>query len=137
MGLIDVASGNSIWRGLDYSKENKVLKYKKINDVEYEGIVCGSNKEKYNVFMNIKHPKQSKCDCPHAKDKRIICKHIIALYFTIFPEEVDKFLKEVEKATNELANKLYHVRGEYAICKRTTYQQNLWKFHLRRVKIKR
>ena len=101
MGLIDVASGNSIWRGLDYSKENKVLKYKKINDVEYEGIVCGSNKEKYNVFMNIKHPKQSKCDCPHAKDKRIICKHIIALYFTIFPEEVDKFLKEVEKAQKE------------------------------------
>ena len=29
MGLIDVASGNSVWRGLDYSKENKVLKFKK------------------------------------------------------------------------------------------------------------
>ena len=101
MGLIDVASGNSVWRGLDYAKENKVLKYKKINDVEYEGIVSGSNKEKYNVFMNIEHPRQSKCDCPHAKDKRIICKHIIALYFTVFPKEVDNFLKEVEQAQQE------------------------------------
>ena len=101
MGLIDVASGNSVWHGLDYAKENKVLKYKKINDVEYEGIVSGSNKEKYNVFMNIEHPRQSKCDCPHAKDKRIICKHIIALYFTVFPKEVDNFLKEVEQAQQE------------------------------------
>lgn len=101
MGLLDVASSNSVWRGLDYSKENKVLKYKKINDDEYEGVVSGSNKEKYNVFMNIKHPRQSKCDCLHAKDKRIICKHVIALYFTVFPKEAGNFLKEVEKEQQE------------------------------------
>ena len=104
MGLINVASGNSVWRGLDYFKENKVKKCKKINDFEYEGIVVGSNKEKYNVFMNIDHPKKSKCNCPHAKDKRIICKHIIALYFTVFPNEVDNFLKEVEEAQKEYEN---------------------------------
>ena len=104
MGLINVASGNSVWRGLDYFKENKVKNYKKINNYEYEGIVIGSNKEKYNVFMNIEHPRQSKCICPHAKDKRIICKHIIALYFTVFPKEVDNFLKEVEEAQNEYEN---------------------------------
>lgn len=101
MGLINIASGNSTWRGLDYYKENKVSDYKKISDSEYEGIVNGSNGKKYNVFMNIKHPRKSKCDCPHAKDKRIICKHIVALYFTAFPDEVDKFLKEVEEAEKE------------------------------------
>lgn len=73
MGLIDVASSNSTWRGLDYYKNNKVTKYKKISDVEFEGIVCGSNKEEYNVFMNIEHPRQSKCNCLHANGKRIIC----------------------------------------------------------------
>lgn len=101
MGLINIASGNSTWRGLDYYKENKVSDYKKISDSEYEGIVNGSNGKKYNVFMDIEHPRKSKCDCPHAKDKRIICKHIVALYFTAFPDEVDKFLKEVEEAEKE------------------------------------
>lgn len=101
MGLINIASGNSTWRGLDYYKENKVSDYKKINDSEYEGIVNGSDGKKYNVFMDIEHPRKSKCDCPHAKDKRIICKHIVALYFTVFPDEVDKFLKEVEEAEKE------------------------------------
>lgn len=101
MGLINIASGNSTWRGLDYYKENKVSDYKKINDSEYEGIVNGSNGKKYNVFMDIEHPKKSKCNCPHAKDRRVICKHIVALYFTAFPDEVDKFLKEVEEAEKE------------------------------------
>ncbi len=101
MGLINIASGNSTWRGLDYYKENKVSDYKNTSDSEYEGIVNGSNGKKYNVFMDIEHPRKSKCDCPHAKDKRIICKHIVALYFTAFPDEVDKFLKEVEEAEKE------------------------------------
>ena len=101
MGLINIASGNSIWRGLDYYQENKVSNYKQMSKYEYEGIVNGSNGKKYNVFMDIDHPRKSKCDCPHAKDKRIICKHIVALYFTVFPKEVDKFLKEVEEAEKE------------------------------------
>lgn len=101
MGLINIASGNSTWRGLDYYKENKVCDYKKINDSEYEGVVNGSNGKKYNVFMDIEHPRKSKCNCPHAKDKRIICKHIVALYFTAFPDEVDRFLKEVGEAEKE------------------------------------
>lgn len=101
MGLIDIASGNSTWRGLDYYKENKVSDYKKISEYEYEGLVNGSNNQKYDVFMNIQHPRKSKCNCPHAKDRRVICKHIVALYFTVFPKEVDKFLKEAEEAERE------------------------------------
>ena len=101
MGIINVASGNSVWRGLDYYKENKVKSYKKINDFEYEGIVTGSNKEKYNVFMNVEHPRSSKCNCPHAKDKKIICKHIIALYFTVFPKEVESFFRISHKCASK------------------------------------
>jgi len=97
MGLINVASGNSVWRGLDYSKDKRVSHYKKVSETEYEGIVIGTDKN-YNIWMDINHPRKSKCDCPHAKDKRIICKHIIALYFTVFPNEIDKFLKEVEES---------------------------------------
>lgn len=101
MGLLDIASSNSTWRGLDYYKENKGAYYKKVSDSEYEGIINGSNGKKYNVFMDIEHPRKSKCDCPHANGKRVICKHIVALYFTVFPNEVDNFLKEVEEAEKE------------------------------------
>ena len=101
MGLIDIASGNSTWRGLDYYKEHKVNNYKRISNTEYEGVVNGRDDKKYNVFMDIEHPRRSKCNCPHAKDKKIICKHIVALYFTVFTDEVDKFLKEVEETEKE------------------------------------
>jgi len=101
MGIINLASNNSTWRGLDYYKENKVSNYRQISEFEYNGIVKGSNNKQYNVFMDIGHPRRSKCECPHAKDKRIICKHIVALYFRAFPDEVDKFLKEVEEAEKE------------------------------------
>lgn len=101
MGLLDIASSNSTWRGLDYYKENKGAYYKKVSDSEYEGIINGSNGKKYNAFMDIEHPRKSKCDCPHANGKRVICKHIVALYFTVFPNEVDNFLKEVEEAEKE------------------------------------
>lgn len=101
MGILNIASGNSTWRGLDYYKEKKVSNYKKLSDYVYEGIINGSDNQKYNVLMDIEHPRNSKCNCAFAKDKRIICKHIVALYFTVFPNEVDKFLKEVENAEKE------------------------------------
>lgn len=80
MGLINIATRNSVWRGLDYYKD------KKISDTQYESLVIGSNNKKYNIFLDIEHSRKLKCNCPHAKDKRIICKHIVALYFTIFPK---------------------------------------------------
>lgn len=101
MGLINIASNNSVWRGLDYCKKNKVIHFNQIQTSQYKGVITGSNNKKYNVFMDVDHPRKSKCDCPHAKDKRIICKHIVALYFTVFPDEVNKFLKEVEIAEKE------------------------------------
>lgn len=39
MGIISLASGNSCWRGLDYYKNKKVIKFKRINENEYSSIV--------------------------------------------------------------------------------------------------
>ena len=77
MGLIDCASGNSIWRGYDYFKEKKVSKLVPIGDGIYEATLSGSDKEPYHVLVDIPHPRRSKCNCPHADGKRIICKHIV------------------------------------------------------------
>ena len=106
----------STWRGLEYYKEKRILSYNKIDEFRYEGKAKGSNNDIYNVFLDIEHPRKSKCDCPHAKDKRIICKHIVALYFTIFPDEVEVFLKEVEEAQKkyeEYENNLYNKTINY------------------------
>jgi len=101
MKVIRLASNSSVWRGLDYYNEKKIIQYKKIDEHLYEGTSKGSEDNQYHIFLDIAHPKKSKCDCPHAKDRMIICKHIIALYFTIFPDKVDTFLKEVEEAQQD------------------------------------
>lgn len=116
MGLIDLASGNSLWRGYDYYENNKVNKYNQLSEYEYECIISGSNNKEYNVFIDIKHPRKSKCNCPHAKDKRIICKHMVALYFTIFPKEAEKLIedsKKYEKQEEERLEKLYKDTHKY------------------------
>ncbi len=101
MGIIKSASGSSAWRGLDYYKNKKVVNYKKINENEYEGEVLGSGNKKYKILLNIEHPRSSKCNCPHASGKKIVCKHMVALYFTIFPKEAKKFEEDAEKAMLE------------------------------------
>ena len=92
MGIISLASGNLCWRGLDYYKNKKVIQLNKINENEYSSIVKGTNN--YNVYLDIEHPRKSTCDCPLANGKRIICKHIVATYFTALPEEANKFEEE-------------------------------------------
>lgn len=106
--LLDLASYRSYWRGYTYAKEHFVKSTKQINKNQYEGIVQGS--EDYHVFIDLEHPKKSTCDCPHAKDRQIICKHKVALAMTIFPEA----LKEADKVQEEIENerKAYEQRQE-------------------------
>jgi len=42
MGVIDIASSKSVWRGMEYYKQNKVLSYTVNEDGSFEGIVAGS-----------------------------------------------------------------------------------------------
>ncbi|NMB97839.1 MAG: hypothetical protein GYA02_14710 [Clostridiaceae bacterium] len=51
-------------------------------------------------MINIVHPRKSKCNCPHADGRRVICKHMIALYFTVFPKEA-KILSLKPKSTKK------------------------------------
>ena len=92
MSIITSASGSACWRGLEYYKLNKVGNINMINDFEYESIVEGT--DKYNVHLNLKKPRTSKCNCPHANGKMIICKHIMATYFTVVPNSAKEFEEE-------------------------------------------
>lgn len=71
----------------------------KINENEYSSFVKGTNN--YNVHLDIEHPRKSLCDCPLANGKRIICKHIVATYFTAFPNEAVSFEEEQNRLQEE------------------------------------
>lgn len=90
MSILTSASSSSVSRGYDYYKNNKVHNVNQLNDQEFEGYVDGSLKKPYYVKINIEHPRKSYCDCPHANGN-ITCKHMTALYFELFPDEVDDY----------------------------------------------
>ena len=99
MGIISLASGNSCWRGLDYYKNKNVIELKKINENEYLSVVKGT--KSYNVYLNIEHPRKCTCNCSLANGKRIICKHIVATYFSAIPEEATNFEEEQKRLQKE------------------------------------
>ena len=113
MGLLECASGTSVWRGYDYFKEKKVVSIEEIGNNIYSATVVGSSSEPYSVELHIDHPRKSKCNCPHADGKRIVCKHIVATYFTVLPKEAERFYSEAmayqeeeEKRQEELSDKV-------------------------------
>ncbi len=101
MGLLDVASGASVWRGYDYYKNGYVLAKSQLSETEFEGILRGSGNNQYQVFIDVGHPRKSHCTCPHAYGKRIVCKHQIALYFSAFPSEAKEYYREVVEYEEE------------------------------------
>ena len=102
----DSASGRSFWCGYWYYKNGNVESFKQINEYEYEGIVKSDNqKDKYNVTINLKKPRASKCNCPFAEGKYKVCKHMVALYFAVFPDEIKEFDEEVYEFEKEQERK--------------------------------
>ena len=99
MSFISSASSNSQWRGYEYWQEKKVVSYECVSDHEVEGIVKGS--KAYRVKIDTKHPRRSACNCPFAQGRRVICKHMIALYFTLHPHEAEKYYNEVVRVQQE------------------------------------
>ena len=97
MSIRTLASGASAWRGYECYRSKKVLSFTQTGGDEYTGQVAGSGPVPYMVKINTCHPRQSKCNCPHADGRRVICKHMVALFFTAFPDEAEDYIEEVEE----------------------------------------
>lgn len=91
-----VASGASIYKGYEYYKAGRVLTAENIGEGIYCGTVAGNGGNQYQVTIDINHAKKSHCNCPHADGRRVICKHMIALFFTLFPQEAEQYWAELE-----------------------------------------
>lgn len=90
MGLLECASYKSIFRGFDYYKGKKVQDLVRITQDRYSAAVSGSAAAPYDVVIDLSHPRKSKCSCPHADGRRIVCKHMVAVYFTVLPNEAQR-----------------------------------------------
>ena len=101
MSIRTIASGASAWRGYEYYTQKKVLSLSQTGENEYIGQVAGSGSIPYQVKINTAHIRQSKCNCPHADGRRVICKHMVALFFAVFPNEAEQYIKEVEEYERE------------------------------------
>lgn len=97
MELYRSASLQSQFRGYDYFKDKKIVSFKQMEASIYNGKVKGTNRV-YDVTIDIEHPKKdSHCNCPHAEGTKIVCKHMVALYFAIFPEKAEQFMREIDE----------------------------------------
>lgn len=90
MGVLECASYMSIFRGYDYYKEKKVQNLAKVTPDQYRAEVMGTAIMPYEVLVDTAHPRKSKCNCPHADGRRIVCKHMVAIYLTVFPDEAKR-----------------------------------------------
>ena len=97
MKLLNLASNKSFWRGIDYYHEKRILEWKELDKNCYQGTVKGSNKAVYDVVIDTIHPKKSTCNCPFAEGRKVICKHMVALYLEIFPEKEQQMMDYIEE----------------------------------------
>lgn len=108
MGLLECASGASVWRGYDYYNEKKVKNLTETDAGMFTANVMGTASEPYVVEIDVAHPRKSTCNCPHADGKRIVCKHMVATYFTAYPEEAVRFYREYIARKREIDISRFH-----------------------------
>lgn len=101
MGLLEIASSKSVWRGIEYYKSHNVLSWEQTEAGVYDGLVKGSGDDAYSVHVDSVHPRKSKCNCPLANGKQIICKHILAVYMAAHPEEENRFKEDLTPYASE------------------------------------
>lgn len=98
LSILRMASGASLWRGLDYVEQGRVKNLWPDGKGAFDAEVEGTANLPYAVHVDTVHVRQSYCDCPHAAGTRRICKHMVAAVFAAYPQQIDAFKWEVEQA---------------------------------------
>lgn len=112
MSILSFASGQSAYHGYNYFTDKKVLSMERSGDTAFTGVVSGRNGARYDVTIDTAHPRKSRCTCPHAAGHRVICKHMVALYFTAFPEEAAKYIAELKAYWEEQEQKQEEIQDQ-------------------------
>lgn len=126
MAFYDVASAASVWRGYEYWQDgSRVSGIRRNDDGTISAFVQGAANEPYCVRIDLAHPKKSTCTCPFAEGRYVICKHMVALYFTAVPGAGETFMREVEAEQRAAEEKDRERREEIAAYVRTLTKAQL------------
>ena len=136
MKLLNLASNNSFWRGVNYHHENRIVSWKNFDENTYQGKVKGSDNAVYDVTIDLAHPRKSVCNCPFAEGRRVICKHMVALNLGIFPEKEQQMLDYIEEQ-NQMYEQQYEEEMKEREAEIVEYVMRLSKAELRQMLIQR
>lgn len=92
--LLELTTKTIIDRGLEYYLENHVEEPKTVlieGEEYYHAKVKGSHHAFYETTINLLRPNQSSCTCPYAHGKVLVCKHMVALLFKLYPNKVKEY----------------------------------------------
>ncbi len=101
MGLLEIAGSKSVWRGIEYYNNHNVISWEQTEDGIFDGTVKGSGDVNYTVHVDAIHPRKSSCNCPLADGKKIICKHIVAVYIAANPSEEARYREDITPYASE------------------------------------
>ena len=114
MSILSLSSAESRWRGYTYFKCKKVVRVEALGEGQFKGVVSGSREKPYTTVIDLEHVRRSSCNCPHAAGRKIICKHMVAVFFAVFPDEAENYYAEVlrqeeawENEQEALADRVY------------------------------
>ena len=100
-GCLNVRAAHLFGADMIITTRKKVKNLTETSSGVFTADVFGTASEPYVVEIDIAHPRKSTCNCPHADGKRIVCKHMVATYFTAYPDEAVRFYREYLKAQEE------------------------------------
>ncbi|MEX2805384.1 SWIM zinc finger domain-containing protein [Streptococcus sp. H31] len=113
--VVHLASNASFSKGIAYYQSQAVLSGEKSEDGIYKGQVSGSQGKTYHVTINTNYPRKSTCTCPFATGRRVICKHMVALYFFYFPRQADAVIAEWEEEEGEKEERYLKWEADYTM----------------------
>ena len=112
--LVELASNNSFWRGYNYYESKRVKDFKIIDRNTITGVVRGSQIKDYDVTLDLSRPRKSQCSCPFSSEHpNAVCKHMVAVYFTAFPDEAKRIMQEIEDEEERERKELVDSITEY------------------------
>ncbi|WP_438835307.1 SWIM zinc finger family protein [Streptococcus pluranimalium] len=123
MKLVHLASRVSFGRGITYYQNKFVISGKETGVGLYKGQVSGTNGKVYDVEIDINRPRKSSCSCPFASGRRVICKHMVALYFYHFPQQAEAIFAEWEEEEREKEERYQEWEAEYTIARQQELEE--------------
>lgn len=101
LSIIRIASAASLWRGLEYSREGRVVGLVSRGDGVFDAEVRGNGSAPYRVHVDTRHVHSSTCTCPFVQGNKKICKHMLATVFAAMPDQIDALNALVEQDRRE------------------------------------